>query len=171
MSDLAGAGDGEVREAFAGEMRIFRIRLGEIRAIEARCGNVGIGEVCRRLARATYVLSELSGTAALAAGLEIRADDVRETIYQGLVGGGMKANVAFRLVTREIDDRGWRGLTDNLDTALLALLGSQRRPEGEDAGELRAGPTTEPTPPNPPTSPASTVSVPPSALDPATSID
>lgn len=157
------AGTGEVSAPLGGEERPFRIRLGEIRRIEAKCG-VGVGEVCRRLARATYLLSKIQGIEALASGLEIHADDVRETLYQGLVGAGMATGPAFKLVTDEIDNRGWRGLIENLDTALLVLMGSQESPEEapDASGEPQAGPVETPTPPSPPTSDASTASAPPS---------
>jgi hypothetical protein len=81
------SGTGEASADFAGETRDFRIRLGEIRHIEEKCG-VGIGEVCRRLARA--VLCHLQGRAgldiiaALATGIEVHAEDVRAPIYEGL---------------------------------------------------------------------------------------
>lgn len=161
------AGAGEVEQAFAGELRQFRIRLGEIRKIEAKCG-CSIAEVCRRLARATYVLSKFEGIEALATGLDFRADDVRETVYQGLVGASMPTGPAFKLVSDEIDSRGWQGLIDNLDTALLVLMGSQETPPpgasgGEAPGEPEAGPAGTPTPPSPPTSDASMASAPRSA--------
>lgn len=144
------SGTGEVSTDFAGEERAFRIRLGEIRKIEAKCG-VGIGEVSRRLARAAFVTSKLGGLEALAAGVEFHADDVREVLYQGLVGGGMGSGAATALVRGEIDDRGMRGLLDNAPVALIVLLGSQESPPGEPrAGE---SPATSQTPS---TSPAST---------------
>jgi hypothetical protein len=54
------SGSGEVSADFAGEERAFRIRLGEIRKIEAKC-ETGIGEVCRRLASAVYVQNAAKG--------------------------------------------------------------------------------------------------------------
>lgn len=144
------SGTGETATDFAGEERAFRIRLGEIRRIEAKCG-AGIGEVLRRLARAVYVVQKLSGLEALAAGVEIHADDVREPIYQGLIGAGMPSGEAAALVRQEIDDRAVRGLLDNASTALAVLWGSQETPPGERS----AGPK-DPTPPSPSTSRSST---------------
>lgn len=137
------SGTGESSADFAGEERTFRIRLGEIRRIEDRCG-AGIGEVLRRLSRAVLVLSKVKGLEALAAGIEIRADDVREAIYQGLIGAGMSASEATNLVRREIDERGVPGLLDNVTPALEALWGSQKTPsqktpESADPGEPQAG--------------------------------
>lgn len=138
------SGTGEVTTDFAGEERAFRIRLGEIRKIEAKAG-AGIGEVVRRLSRAVLVIGKLDGLEALAAGVEIHADDVRETIYQGLVGGGMTPADATKLLRTEIDDGGLRGMLNNVGTALTVLWGSQEAPE--TPGEPTAGETeTPPTP-------------------------
>lgn len=150
------SGTGESSTDFAGEERAFRIRLGEIRRIEDKCAT-GIGEVLRRLARAVVVLSKLQGVEALAAGVDIRSDDVREPIYQGLLGAGMSSNDATKLVRVEIDERGVRGLLDNATVALAALWGSQSVPETAAPGELQAG-ASPATPPKRPTSKRSTAS-------------
>lgn len=167
------SGTGEATADFAGEERSFRIRLGEIRRIEAKCGGdrpVGIGEVCRRLAKASFVMAKcrnpdgsLDLGLALANGIEIFADDVRAPIYEGLVGAGMATGAATAMVRMEIDDRGVRGLLENAPCALMVLVGSQETPKGDDPpGESKAGPVAE-TPPSPPTSPTSTASARPSA--------
>ena len=137
------SGTGEVREPFAGEERTFAIRLGEIRRIEERCG-VGIGEVLRRLSRCVYATANFPGVQALASGVEIKSDDVREVIYQGLLGGAMASAEATKLVSIEIDQRGVRGLLDNAALALTVLWGASQA--GDDApGEPKAGenPATE----------------------------
>ena len=144
------AGTGEVEADFAGELRPFRLRLGELRRIEDRCG-AGVGEVARRLARALSVLSQLSGVPALAAGLDVRADDVREVILQGLTGAGMPSTDAAKLVRAEVEERGLPGIIDNVSVALTVLVGSQEAP---DAGELTAGTANAATPPSAPTSDA-----------------
>jgi hypothetical protein len=151
------SGTGEFRADFAGEERAFRIRLGEIRRIEDKC-KTGIGEVVRRLSRCVYLMSQMDGIQALAAGVDIHADDVREVIFQGLRGAEVSDSEATKLVRREIDDRGLRGILDHASTALEVLWGSQETP---DAGEPQAGespaiqpsdttsePSTEPEPPS-----------------------
>jgi hypothetical protein len=162
------SGTGEATADFAGEARDFRIRLGQIRRIEEKCGGVGIGEVCRRLARASYMLTratdadgKLDLLAALASGVEIHAEDVRSPIYEGLVGFGMSTAEATKLVRHEIDDRGVRGLLENAAVALVVLLGSQEAPK-EDLGEPQAGDHPA-TPASEPTSDTSTASDKPSA--------
>lgn len=137
------SGSGESRVDFAGEERAFLIRLGQIRRIEEKCGKVGIGEVCRRLGRANYMLDrtrdangKLDLLAALAGGVEIFAEDVRAPIYEGLLAGGMSSPEVTTLVRQEIDERGLRGLLDNAAVALVVLIGSQEVPPGEPkAGE------------------------------------
>lgn len=156
---MMGAGTGEVRLNFAGEERLFRIRWGEIRRIEDKA-DIGIGEVLRRLSRAVMVLSRLQGIEALAAGLDIRAEDVREVIYQGLVGGGMPAGKAALLLRLELDDRGIPGLIDNVSVALGVLWGASSAPEAATPGEPAAGAAT--TPASDATSPPSSASAPPS---------
>lgn len=159
------SGTGEARADFAGEERAFRIRLGEIRRIEERCGT-GIGEVLRRLARATMLLAQVGGMEALASGLDIHGDDVREPIYQGLRGAGMADADATTLVRREIDDRGVQGLVDAAPTALRVLWGSQETP-AKPEGETQAGESPAPRK-NGSTSRASTASARRSASRPAT---
>jgi hypothetical protein len=135
------SGTGEVLADFAGEERAFRIRLGEIRRIQTKCGDVGIGEVLRRLSKCVYLMSKVGGIEALAAGVDIHADDVRTPIYEGLVGAGLSSAEATALVRTAIDDRGVRGLLDNASVALTVLWGSQETPPGEPtAGESPATP-------------------------------
>lgn len=153
------SGTGEVRADFAGEERAFRIRLGEIRRIEDACGKAGIYAVQARLARGVLAFAEFSGLQALAYAGDLRADDVREVLYQGLIGGGMPSHEATRLIRREIDDRGLKGVEDNITTALFVLRGSQEAP---DTGEPQAGGSPA-TPPSDTTSPPSTAPEPPSA--------
>lgn len=140
------SGTGESSVDFAGEERKFCIRLGEIRRIESKCGDIGIGEVLRRLARCVTAVAEHGGLAALASGVEIHADDVREPIYQGLIGGGMSTGEATKLLKLEVDDRGVRGLLDNAAVSLAVLWASQETPPGEQpAGESPATPESPST--------------------------
>jgi hypothetical protein len=136
------SGTGETTADFAGEAREFRICLGEIRRIEAKC-NAPIGEVAQRLARAVVVLKaggSLSVAEMLAAGIAIYADDVREPLYQGLIGKDMPSGEATKLLKTEIDDRGFKGLMDNAAVALLVLTATQEAPPREaDLGEQKAG--------------------------------
>lgn len=163
------SGTGEVRADFAGEERLFRIRLGEIRRIEAKCGGpeqpVAIFEVVRRLSRAVYLIANADGDVmkALAIGIDVRADDVHEVLYQGLLGGNMAAPEAAKLLKAEVGDRGLRGILDNVGVALEVLWGSQETPPGEPTAGTPQTETGDAAPPNPSTSPTSTGPEPPSA--------
>lgn len=144
------SGTGESRQDFAGEERVFRIRLGEIRRIEDKCG-CGIGLVLGRLSRAVLLVNQIAGLQAFAAGLDIRADDVRTTLYEGLVGAGTPSPEATKIVREEIDERGVRGIVDNVAVALAVLWASQEAPADEAAsGEGEAAETPPPEPTSPP---------------------
>lgn len=71
--------------AFAGQKRAFRLRLGEIEALEGLC-RAGIGEIALRLVSQTYRLA-----------------DVRETLRLGLMGGGMSEPSATALMMANFD--------------------------------------------------------------------
>jgi hypothetical protein len=147
------SGTGEARADFAGEERSFRIRLGEIRRIEERCKSK-IGPVCQRLAVAVHAMAKaenkdgsLNLGLALALGIEIGSEDVRAVIHEGLTGFGMKPGEATALVRREIDDRGLRGLLENVPAALQVMVGSQETPAGEGEDEPPGEPQPAATPP------------------------
>lgn len=150
-----------IREDFAGDERLFLIRIGELRRIQIACG-AGVGEIVRRLAQCvntlrSYPEATLWEQAAIGFGT-LHVDDVREPIYEGLVAGGMKAPDASKLVRREIDERGFRGLIENAPLALGIMLAGTAVPEdaappGGAAGEgesmagktPQAGSTSEPS--------------------------
>lgn len=71
---------------FAGQKRAFRLRLGEIEALEGLC-RAGIGEIALRLVGQTYRLA-----------------DVRETLRLGLMGGGMSEPAATAIMMANFDD-------------------------------------------------------------------
>ncbi len=133
-------GSGVVEEDFGGEKRLFRIRCGELRKIQETCGT-GPGEVARRVARGVAVRRANPKASILdqvAIGLgEWRVDDVREPIFLGLIGGGMAPNDAGKLVREWIDDRGFHGLIENLDLALVLLVAGIDEPEDDRVGEPR----------------------------------
>jgi len=155
------SGTGETREDFAGEERTFRIRLGEIRRIEAKCGS-RVGDVAQRLAKAALAIRAAGGNyvAALAEGLPIGAEDVREVLYQGLLGGGMTAPEVTNLVRVEVDDRGLRGITDNVGVALMVLVATSEAPKLAGESKAKARKTASKVPS---TSPRSTQPASPSA--------
>lgn len=137
------SGNGEVSLDFAGEERLFRIRLGEIRRIQVACGTpekpAAIAEVIRRLASAHYVQENMPGLQGLIAGLEIFADDVRAPIVEGLAGAKVLGPPEVStLVAREIDNRGMDGILAHVKLALDILVGVQKEPARDgEAGEAQ----------------------------------
>lgn len=66
---------------------IFDLKLGQVRALQDKCG-AGPGVILLRLQSGEY-----------------RVDDFRETILQGLLGGGMNVDEARKLVHLWVDER------------------------------------------------------------------
>jgi hypothetical protein len=153
------AGTGQITEDFGGEPRPFCVRIGELRKIQDRCG-AGPAQIAERLARCvtTYTTNPAATPLQLVTlGLgDWRVDDIREPIFQGLIGGGMNPNVAGKLVREWVDDRGFRGLVENAGLALTLVVAGVEAPAGE--GEPPAGekepasstsePSTEAAPPS-----------------------
>lgn len=109
----------EVTLPFGGEDRVFRLALGRLRALQERC-DAGPQTLLQRLMDGSW-----------------RVDDVRETILQGLIGGGMAQVEATTLLTRYFDDLP---ITQFVSTAtgvlLAALVGAGDENDlGEHQGE------------------------------------
>lgn len=153
---------GPILEDFGGEPRSFRVLVGELEQIQARC-KAGPGEVAHRLARAVAVIQRVSAEARearrkptilefAAAGLgPLHPEDIRSPIFCGLTGDGMAPNDAGRLVREWIDDRGFLGLIENVALAFQLVVAGYSEPKDPDdedpgAGELSAGRTTATTP-------------------------
>lgn len=138
-------------EMFGGEERAFRVLLGELRAIQQAC-DCGPAVVGQRLARCAQVKQEnpqASVYQLLALGLgEWRVEDVREPILQGLIGGGLSPNDATRLVREHLDGRGFKGLVENVELALLCIAAGLQDDEDDPAvGEPQAGEAPSPNSP------------------------
>lgn len=135
-------------EDFGGEPQQFRVLIPELQAIQKKCG-VGPATVAYRLAHAAMVRRRNPKATTLelmAQNLgDFTVDDVREPVLQGLLGGGMNPNVAGKLVRTWIDDRGFKGLVENIDLALMCIsIGFE---EPESLGETQAGTKTSPPTP------------------------
>ncbi|MBF9042951.1 gene transfer agent family protein [Rhodobacterales bacterium HKCCE4037] len=92
----------EIDLDFAGEVRPFNLRLGEIMDIETACGGIGIGAVWLRLSTHAWSLR-----------------DVEAVLVQGLIGGGMPAKDARALVSARI---GRAALADMHALAVEVML-------------------------------------------------
>mgnify|MGYP001627483063 CR=1 FL=1 len=130
-------------EMFGGEERSFRVALAELRAIQSAC-DAGPAVVAERLARCVQVKRahpQANIFELLALGLgDWRIEDVREPILQALIGGGLSPNAAGALVRRHIDDRGLKGLVENVELALVCIAAGVADDEDDPAmGESPAG--------------------------------
>lgn len=107
----------EIRLAFGGEERLFRLPIGRLRALQEKT-DCGPQELAERLFGNTW-----------------RVDDVRETILQGLIGGGATQAEATRLLGLYFDDLPIRQFVPlAIGVVMAALVGSEDEP-GEMAGE------------------------------------
>lgn len=108
----------EVTLPFGGEDRVFRLALGQLRALQEKT-DCGPPELLRRYATQTW-----------------RVDDVREAVLQGLIGGGLDSPKATQLVQNYVDASPY-GLHVQLAQAVVAaaIIGV----EDEGLGEPKAG--------------------------------
>lgn len=133
---------GDTRLDFGGRERVFRLALGEWRKVQERC-DAGPAEILARLAPIFTARQQgLTFGQILANGHlgRWRVDDVREVIFQGLVGGGMDPNAAIKIVRAWVDERP---LLESVDIAYEVVLASIIGPEDEQAaGESQAAAET-----------------------------
>ncbi len=126
---------------WAGEERRFFLPTGGLRAVQAKC-DAGPEEILARMAPSVTALErDLGPLAAMMAGLvgRWRIDDVREPIFQGLLGGGMDHLSASALTVEYFDRRPPR---ENLQLAfsiLLAAVSGVPDEPGEPVGETESG--------------------------------
>lgn len=125
----------EISLDFAGEERAFRLAIGPLRALQEKtdCGPM---ELLSRFSAGTW-----------------RVDDLRETILQGLQGGGMTGADATKLIRSNFDDRPLQQFVNLAQAIVMAcLIGAGDEDLGEPVGEVAE------TPPSPGTSSASAAS-------------
>lgn len=111
---------------FAGEERTFRLSIGPLRALQEKtdCGPM---ELLQRFAAGTW-----------------RVDDLRETILQGLVGGGMPSPEASRLIRFNFDDLPLQPFVILAQGIVMAaLVGAEDEDLGEPEGEELKSPSPE----------------------------
>lgn len=127
----------EVTLDFAGEERVFRLPLGRLRALQEKtdCGPM---ELLQRFQLGTW-----------------RVDDIRETILQGLKGGGMADAEAAKLLKTDFDDLPLLPfVTLAQGIVMAAVIGPAD--EVDDAGEDQGEGTTNLSPDQNSGSPVST---------------
>lgn len=108
----------EVTLAFAGEDRPFRLSIGPLRALQEKC-DAGPMELLQRFASGSW-----------------RVDDLRETLLQGLKGGGMTDAEATRLIRSDFDDHPYVGFVPVAQAVVMAaVIGAPDETLGEPEGE------------------------------------
>lgn len=116
----------EATFSFAGEDRQFRLPIGRLRALQEKtdCGPM---ELLSRFAAGTW-----------------RVDDLRETIYQGLLGGGMEVKDAAGLMKTDFDDLPLQQFVPLCQAiVMVAVIGAPDEDTGEPKGEAE---TSSPSP-------------------------
>jgi hypothetical protein len=106
-----------IRRPFAGAERSFDLRIGEITALEARCG-AGVYGVLQRLA--TH---------------QAYAVDIRETVRLGLKGGGMTDKDSTELIQTEMDGSPLSEFLPLAADILNAVINGLPEPESADEGK------------------------------------
>jgi hypothetical protein len=121
-----------------GEERTFRLAIGQWRRVQEKC-DAGPPELLARLSpiynarRAGLTFGQIMAQGYLGTW---RIDDVREVIFQGLLGGGTTPNEAAALVKTWVEERP---LFEPLDVAYQVVLASIAGAPDEDAsGESEA---------------------------------
>lgn len=133
----------EVRLDFAGEERPFRLGIGQLRALDEAC-DCGPMELLSRLTSGTW-----------------RIADLRQTLFEGLKGGGMGDPEATRLIKATVDEGPLQPFVPLAQAIVLAaVVGVEGEAPGEPQGEATE---TRPSPEASSGSPAS--------MDPAPSSD
>lgn len=108
----------EIELAFAGDDRLFRLPIGRLRAVQEKC-DAGPMELLRRYVGGTW-----------------RVDDLREVIFQGLIGGGMGQTQATVLVSANFDGLP---LAEFVPIAQAIVMAAVVGVEDEEVGEPEAG--------------------------------
>ena len=130
---------GEIVLPFGEEERTFRLGIGQWRKVQELC-DAGPAEILQRLApmfeasRRGVPFRDMLLAGALG---RWRIDDIRAPILHGLVGGGMTAEVAGKLVRELVDERP---LGESLAVAYQVVMASFIGADDEEAappGELQ----------------------------------
>lgn len=116
----------EIVLPFGGEDRTFRLNIGRLRALQEKV-DAGPHELWMRVNTGTW-----------------RVDDLRETLLQGLIGGGMSSADATRLMKTDFDDLPFAQFIETTKAVLMVMLFGVG---DEDAGEpLGEAPILTPSP-------------------------
>jgi hypothetical protein len=139
--------DGSIELTWAGDLRQFRLGIDELLALQDK-RDAGPQEIANRLS--------LQGW---------RVQDVHETLRLGLIGGGMDAKLARRLV----DERAGPGkLASSALIAYAVIVSAIQGDESDPVGKSEAAadaPGVQDSPPPPSMAPEPSSTTPPSRSD------
>lgn len=79
--------DGSIELDWPDQTRTFRLRIGELRELQEKCGNRGPLTIWNALMSGTWLV-----------------DDVIQPIRLGLIGGGMEQGAALKIVNTHLGD-------------------------------------------------------------------
>lgn len=139
--------NGDTLQSLGGEKRQFRFGLAEHRRLqEALHDKLGLSLIVQNLHPFALALAaELSLREILTARMlgDIRIEQVREVIFQGLIGGGMSPQEAGRVCFEWVDSRP---LTETAPVAYAVGMAALIGPPDEDAvGEQQGGEAAPPS--------------------------
>lgn len=113
--------NGKIELDWADGTHVFNVApLGQILELQDKC-DAGPAEIADRLRNGKW-----------------RANDVRETLRLGLIGGGMDPVNALTLVRRYVDERPWK---ENVHVALVVMLAALVGVPGDEVGKKPADQT------------------------------
>lgn len=140
---------GEITLPWGDAERTFRLGIAEWEKVQEKC-DAGPPEILNRLAP-LFAATEagLSLEKALSGGYAgtWRIHDVRETLYQGLIGGGHKPTAAGAIVRKLFDEGDLiEGVCLAYRVVMASIIGAPDEPApGEGEGELEADPSLSQT--------------------------
>jgi hypothetical protein len=123
--------DGSITYPLGGEDRLFRFGLAEHRRVQEEL-DMGVSLIVQNLHGYVTASRKATLSAILAAGLvgDIRKDQIRAVLFNGLIGGGLSPNAAGELCATWVDARPVLELAPAAyAVGLAALVGA----EDEDA--------------------------------------
>lgn len=119
---------GDTALELGGEERVFRLAIGQWRNIQEKC-DAGPAEILARLAPAFNAARQgFTAQQIIAAGYlgTWRIDDIREVIFQGLLGAGASAKEAVDLVRTWVEDRPFiESLPVAYEIVLASVIGAE----------------------------------------------
>jgi hypothetical protein len=134
--------NGSIRFVWAGDERLFRLRLGELRELQTLC-DAGPEEIKDRILLGKW-----------------RVDDLREVLRLGLIGGGMDPIKAIALMKQHFDEvEPLKNKTPAFLVITAGLCGDPQDEVGKKAGAEESQKSGSASPPS--TEPESSSGLPP----------